>query len=72
MSARKQTDDTLVLALAGGATVEAAVQQHGVSEATVRRKLADAGFRKRVVVSTASPSASYPTGVGGTPAGDGG
>lgn len=49
MSARRQAEDALVLALACGATAEAAARQHGVSEAVVRRKLADAAFRRRVV-----------------------
>ena len=46
MTARRQTDDALILALACGATVEAAARQCGVSEAVVRRKLRDERFRR--------------------------
>lgn len=40
MSARKQAEEALVLALASGATVEDAARQGGLSEVAVRRKLA--------------------------------
>ncbi len=41
-------DDALVLALACGATVEAAARQAEVSDRTVYRRLADPAFQKRV------------------------
>ena len=45
---RKRHDDQLLLALACGATVEAAARQCGVSEAAVRRKLRDERFRREL------------------------
>ena len=41
---REQGGAALVAALAGGATVQEAARQAGVSEATVYRRLRDAGF----------------------------
>ena len=41
---RHSTDDTLLLALAKGATVRAAAEQAGLSEATAFRRLRDAEF----------------------------
>lgn len=46
--ARRCADETLIAALAGGSTVVAAAQAAGVSEATVRRRQQDAGFRARL------------------------
>lgn len=43
-----KSDDALVLALACGATAEAAAAKAGVSRRTVFRRLADEGFRKRL------------------------
>ncbi|QDU23607.1 hypothetical protein [Urbifossiella limnaea] len=45
---RKKNDDAVVLALACGATVEAAAKQGGVSERTVYTRLRDPEFQKRV------------------------
>jgi hypothetical protein len=45
---RKNCDEALTLALAAGASIAAAAQQAQCSESTVRRRLADAGFRARV------------------------
>jgi hypothetical protein len=45
---RKNCDEALTLALAAGASIAAASQQAKCSESTVRRRLADAGFRARV------------------------
>jgi hypothetical protein len=45
---RKNTDGTLILALACGTPVEAAAGKAGVSERTVYRRLADPEFRQRV------------------------
>jgi hypothetical protein len=41
-------DEPLVMALAGGATAEAAAQKAGVSLRTVRRRLAAPAFRQRL------------------------
>jgi len=41
---RKQGGAALITALAGGATVQEAARQAGVSEATAYRRLRDAGF----------------------------
>ena len=48
MVARKKNDDALVLALACGATVEAAARQCDLSERTVYTRLKDPDFQKRV------------------------
>lgn len=48
MVARKKNDDALVLALACGATVEAAAKQAGLSERTVYTRLRDPAFQARV------------------------
>lgn len=48
MSTRKQAEGALVIALAGGATVEAAARRCGFPVTVVRRKLADEKFRRRV------------------------
>ncbi|HEX4613882.1 MAG TPA: hypothetical protein VH092_37220 [Urbifossiella sp.] len=45
---RKKNDDALVLALACGATVEAAARQAGLSERTVYKRLAESPFQARV------------------------
>ncbi|HYH63449.1 MAG TPA: hypothetical protein VD866_02010 [Urbifossiella sp.] len=45
---RKKNDDAVVLALACGATVEAAAKQGGVSERTVYTRLRDPDFQKRI------------------------
>ena len=47
MSAKRQADEALVLALACGATAESATRQYGFDEKAVRRKVADAKFRRR-------------------------
>ncbi len=46
--ARTKADVRLVLALACGATAEAAARQAGVSARTVKRRLADPAFRQQV------------------------
>jgi len=48
MVARKKNDDALVLALACGATVEAAARQCDLSERTVYTRLKDPEFQRRV------------------------
>ena len=48
MVARKKNDDALVLALACGATVEAAARQCDLSERTVYTRLKDPDFQLRV------------------------
>jgi hypothetical protein len=45
---RKNADDALMTALAGGAPVRQAAERAGVSERTAFRRLADADFRQRV------------------------
>ncbi|MCZ2343214.1 MAG: hypothetical protein LC104_15685 [Bacteroidales bacterium] len=45
---RKNADDQLVLALACGATAEQAAYRAGVALRTVRRRLTDSAFQKRV------------------------
>jgi hypothetical protein len=45
---RKRADDALLLALACGATAEAAGRQSGLSKRTVHRRLADPAFRQRL------------------------
>lgn len=45
---KRTADDRLILALACGATVEAAAHQAGLSEATAHRRLAEPEFRKRL------------------------
>ncbi len=47
-SGRKNADDALLAALAGGATVQQAAGQAAVSERTAHRRLADPAFRRRV------------------------
>lgn len=48
MAQRKRNEDPLLLALACGATVEAAARQCGLSDRTVYRRLKDAEFRRRL------------------------
>jgi DNA-binding NarL/FixJ family response regulator len=45
---RKKNEDTLLLALACGATVEAAARQCDLTERTVYRRLSDADFKARL------------------------
>jgi hypothetical protein len=45
---RKTSDERLLLALACGATQAKAAQEAGVTERTVRRRLAEPAFRKRL------------------------
>jgi hypothetical protein len=45
---RRRADDRLLLALACGATVEAAARQCGLSESTAHRRLAEPEFRRRL------------------------
>lgn len=45
---KRVLDDRLMLALACGATVEAAARQAGVSEKTAYRRLAESDFKKRL------------------------
>jgi hypothetical protein len=45
---RKRTDESLLMALACGATVENAARSAGVSPRTAHRRLADAGFEERL------------------------
>jgi AcrR family transcriptional regulator len=45
---RRQADQLLLVALACGATVEAAAQKAGLSQATVYRRLRDPEFKKRI------------------------
>jgi hypothetical protein len=45
---RRKAEDALLLALACGATVDAAARQCGLSERTIYRRLADAEFRQRL------------------------
>lgn len=45
---RKKSEDALLLALACGATTEAAAKQCGVSDRTVRRRLEDPTFKARL------------------------
>jgi hypothetical protein len=45
---RKRNEDALLLALACGASVEAAAKQCGLAERTVYRRLEDPGFRARL------------------------
>jgi hypothetical protein len=47
-SHRKRNEDALLLALACGATVEAAARQCGLSDRTVYRRLKDPEFRSRL------------------------
>ncbi len=46
---RKGADEALLLALACGATVEAAAQSAGISRRTAHRRLADADFRQQLL-----------------------
>lgn len=48
MPGRKNTDDTLIAALACGASVESAARKAGISERTAYRRLADPAFAARV------------------------
>jgi AcrR family transcriptional regulator len=45
---RKKNEDALLLALACGATVEAAAKQCGLAERTIYRRLKDADFKSRL------------------------
>jgi hypothetical protein len=45
---RRSADQRLLLAVACGATVEAAERKAGVSESTTYRRLAEAGIRRRL------------------------
>ena len=45
---RRNADDLLLMALACGATWEAAAQKAGVSKATVQRRMNDPAFHKRL------------------------
>ena len=45
---RRQADQLLLVALACGATVEAAAQKAGLSQATVYRRLRDPEFKERI------------------------
>jgi hypothetical protein len=45
---RKQIDETLILALACGATAEAAAQKAGVAVCTVYRRLKEPAFKQRL------------------------
>src|SRR5271166_3778523 len=47
---KKDIDERLLLALACGATIDAAARSLGVSERTAYRRLADAAFRQRLQV----------------------
>ena len=47
-SGRRQADQVLLVALACGATIEAAAQKAGLSQATVYRRLQDPEFKKRI------------------------
>jgi hypothetical protein len=48
VSTKQHAEDSLVFALASGATVEDAAERCAIDVKTVRRKLADATFRERV------------------------
>ncbi len=48
MAGKRNCDEALILALAGGADVAGAARKAGVSERTVRRRLEGADFRARV------------------------
>ena len=48
MAQRKRNEDPLLLALACGATVEAAARQCGLSDRTVYRRLQDGEFKRRL------------------------
>ncbi len=54
--ARRQPDETLLLALACGATVPNAARQSGLSERTIYRRLADPEFRQKMRESRAEMS----------------
>jgi hypothetical protein len=45
---RRNADELLLMALACGATVEAAAAKAGISRATVQRRLADPAFRQQL------------------------
>jgi hypothetical protein len=45
---RRSADDLLMLALACGATLENAARQAGVSESTVRRRVKDPEFQRKL------------------------
>jgi hypothetical protein len=51
---RKNADDALLVALAGGRTVKDAADLAGVSLRTATRRLADPGFRRRVTQARAA------------------
>jgi hypothetical protein len=46
--ARKKAADALLLALACGATIDAASRQCGLSESTIYRRLRDPGFQRQL------------------------
>ncbi len=48
MNTKQQNDDALLLALACGATLEAAAAKSGLSRRTIYRRLDDPGFRQRL------------------------
>jgi hypothetical protein len=52
-SGRRNADDSLLVALAAGRTVEEAARQAGLSERTAFRRLAVPGFRQRVAAARA-------------------
>jgi transposase-like protein len=45
---RRSADDLLMLALACGATLENAARQAGISESTVRRRIKDPEFQRKI------------------------
>ena len=45
---RRSADDLLMLALACGATLENAARQAGISESTVRRRIQDPEFQRKI------------------------
>ena len=51
---RKNADPALIAALAGGATVQDAARQAGVSERTAHRRLDDAAFQQEVFAARAA------------------
>ncbi|MBI4491729.1 MAG: hypothetical protein HY690_02935 [Chloroflexi bacterium] len=55
---RHSADSALVVALSGGQTLQSAAKQAGVSERTVRRRLADPAFRSQLAAAQAATLAS--------------
>jgi hypothetical protein len=47
---RRSADDLLMMALACGATLENAARQAGISESTVRRRIKDQEFQRKITV----------------------